>query len=93
MRRAAKSEASVEDDVAVNAGVEQCRQHFVEMHAVMRKMTGGNLDAVAALDREEAKDASSNALEEEAAAARFKRRELRRDPESVLKIDDETMMQ
>ena len=40
-----KSEASVGDDVAVNAGVEQRRQHFVEMQAVIRKMTGGNLDA------------------------------------------------
>ena len=83
LRRAAKSEASVEDDVAINAGVEQCRQHFVEMQAVIRKMTGGNLDAMTALDREEANDVSSNASREEAAAARFKRRVLRHDPESA----------
>ena len=67
----------------MNAGVGQCRQDFVVMQAVMRKMTGGNLAAMTALDREEAKDASSNALQEEAAAARFQRRVLRLDRESA----------
>ena len=49
-RSASSSEANMENVVAVAAGTEQCRQHFVEMQALIKKMAGPQHDAMTALD-------------------------------------------
>ena len=44
---------TIEDIVAINAGTEQCRQHFIEMQSIIEKMYGGKLDVMTAMDAQQ----------------------------------------
>jgi hypothetical protein len=69
-RRAANPDQNFEDVVAINAGSEQCRQHFVEVQSVIKKMTRNQTDPMTAIDKQDT-------------AERLKNRIFRHDPASI----------
>ena len=52
-RSAAMSAMNPDDVVAIAAGTEQCRQHFIDMQDLIKKMGANQADPMTALDRQD----------------------------------------